>query len=440
MRPVGIIRWDPRTRGAALLLALVVTAIMSALLSGMLLLSVSHLTLTSRNQDYASAMNVAEAGINYEIQKVLWTPAAYDPPGSPHQQVISSTEGGQSFSVYAAGSREGGEWGSPHSDVWITSTGTVNDVSRTVRVKIKGGTDSWDIFGQYALFSISTDPDSMNITGNFHVVGASGSNGGVTFHGSADLDGNFWYCGQEIPLDPVRVDPNYGQVRNTAQPQEFPTVNQEATKRAADPPYNETAPVTVDYFRTHNDNSQIVDSTGKELISETKPLLNDKALGKTEVITIPPGDYYFEGIDLQNARVSLDTAGGPVNIWIGPEAGTGKDDVINGNSLLFTSQNVTRFHLYEGSGRTLRMNGTMDFYGCILAYNGPDPKTGDYYGDVVLNGTGIITGSVIANTVTKAQGTADVIFQSGGGGGGNGSGGQGPVFGVVSYWEELNPR
>lgn len=407
-----------RQRGMALVLALSVTAVVSALLSGILLLSVSHLSLSHTDSAYANALNLAEAGINWELWKISHDAGAADQ--SP-VTLEYPTGSGRYFTVHVEAYPSGGTW-IPPADLWVIGTGTVEGVSRTVRVVTAGETN---YFGHYALFGIN----ELHVGGNAAITGASGSNGLVDVRGnSAAFDGNFWYCGSATgtPVDPT------GEVYHAALPEYWPTVNEFASARAEEK-YGATPPQTIDYFRQHNDNSQLVNSLGQP-VQIRNYALDSKAFGSDGTIVMPPGDYYFERIDLpSNHTLRVDSAAGEVNLWLGPDAGVGGFDSINGG-MTFTSQDANRFHLYDGSKRTLKLNGTMDFYGHIFAYNGPD-RSGRYYGSVEITGNGSIVGSVIGYNVTRTQGSATITFP-GTGGGSNPD--PGDFWGFRS-WEEVNP-
>jgi hypothetical protein len=399
----------------ALVLALAAIAIITALLGGALLLTVSHLALSHTSSCYANALNLAEAGVNWELWKIRSNPASAD------QNPITveyPPDSGRTFTVHVEAYPGGGMW-TPPEDLWVIATGTVDRTSRTVRVQ--AGADS--VLGEYALFGIN----SITLGGSAHIIGGMGSNGDVTVNSNLptgmELEGDFWYCGDDAggeDLSPY-LQPGY-QEHDASLPEYFPTVNDLANQRALDE-YGVTTTDGIDFFRTTNSNSQATAADGTPV---TLPTIIDKnTFGKlverdadgNYVIVLGPGDYYFEGFNLgSNDLLRLDTAAGVVNVWLGPDGGgtETEKDIVNGNCLVFTGTDVTDFHLYEGSRRTLQMNGTMDFYGMIEAYNGPD-DSGNYYGTVVLNGNGTITGSVIAGTVNKAQGDLTITFPSGGG-------------------------
>lgn len=408
-----------RRRGMALILALSVTAIVSALLSGILLLSVSHLSLSNTNSSYANALNLAEAGINWELWKISRDPTAADQSPVTMEYPTGS---GRFFTVHVEAYPSGGTW-IPPRDLCVIGTGTVDGVSRTVRFVTAGATD---YFGHYALFGIN----ELSVGGSAVINGASGTNGLVDLQGTAaSFNGNFWYCGTAGGEDVT--DLVTGEVFHSPLPEYWPTVNDFAELRAAEKD-GATPPQTIDYFKTHNDNDQIVDGLGQPV--EIKDLKIDLHTFKNhDTLVLPPGDYYFEKLNLpSNNTLQINSADGPVNIWLGPEGGIGKADTINGE-MVFTSQDPNRFHLYVGSKRALEMNGTMDFYGHIFAYNGPDEE-GDYYGEVEINGDGTIWGSVIAYDVSRTSGNATISFQTTGGGESD----PGDFWGV-QFWEEVNP-
>jgi hypothetical protein len=420
-------------RGMALILALTAVLIISMLLSGILLLSVSHFSLTNTNSAFANALYAAEAGVNHELWLISHTPAQAGSTTSP----TTGTLGSGSFSVYSESDLNGTVW-TPPNYLWVVSTGTFDGVSRTVRVMAAGG-PSGGMFGLYALFGIN----SIQFGGNFTVVGPMGTDGTVTRdQGSPNLNGDFWYCGPEAGGAAVNVGTGH-DVYHTPLPEAFSTVNELAVARAQKAPWNAAspAPPTVDFFSTHNNNAAVKDPTGAAASFGSPPVLDDHAFTKAKVLVFPPGDYYFTSVDVaSNKTIRIDDAAGPVNIWIGPEGATGHGstatDTFRGTMTFPSSANPSNFHIYEGSRRTLYMNGNMTLYGNVLAYNG-SAATG-YYGSVKFDGNMTVYGSAIANDVLKGTGSGIITFET--------TAGQGPVPGDASYyygftnsWEEINP-
>jgi hypothetical protein len=438
----------------ALVLALVGIVIVSTLLAGALMLSVSHMSLSSTNSSKANALNLAEAGVNWEFWKISQdflsadhTPATVElPPGS-----------NRSFQVHVEAYPGGGTWNGL-GPFWVISTGTVDGVPRTVRVVARG----YGLSGLYALFGI----DELNVGGNATINGASGTNGTVTVSGDPALNGNFIFCGDGAGGEtPTPVPP--GEVMYTPLAESFPTVNELANQRAWEK-YGVQTSLGIDFFATteggvpYNDNPNIVDTTGAPInimnyrvgpntflqaAVDDNPYLDDgitpNPLYNKHVIVLGPGDYYFESLDVQgNRAIKIDDTDGVVNIWLGPAGGTGSADMIDGNCLFFTSNDPSHCNIYQGSKRSITLTGTMDMYANIYAYNGPD-ASGDYYGTIDILGDGNIWGSVIGYNVNKATGSATINFPSSGG---TGPGGTGPgpdpgepifFFGFDQSWEEL---
>jgi hypothetical protein len=433
-------------RGMALLLALVAVLLISALLSGILLLTVSHLGLSGANSAYANALSLAEAGVNWELWKISRDVAQADQTDTTVEFPAGS---GRTFTVRVQASETGGAW-APPDDLWVVSTGTVHGASRTVRVHAAGEGPN----GDYALFGI----DTLNMGGNLTVVGASGSNGVVDVNGNPNLEGNFWYCGSgtgDITPDDPRVT---GDVCQSPIPEYFPTVNDLANLRVKDR-WGVTTDEGVDYFSTHNDNATICDAAGNPIgvkagtidwkqqnIAVAGATLWDGtpvpvALQGKSIVVLLSGDYYFTSLRVTGSDYLLiDDANGPVNIWLGPESGGGQPDVLTGNCQFTGSTDgaASNFHLYEGSHRDLVMEGTTDFYGNVYAYNGPG-NSGDYWGSIIFRGDCNIVGSVIGYDVTKVSGSAVITYPSGGGGPGEGIPGDLILYyGFLGGWEELN--
>jgi hypothetical protein len=466
----------------ALVLALVTVLIISALLGGVLLLSVSHYQMSNTNSDYANALNLAEAGVNWELNKVnqINTNPSVPIDNDTFSAVQNSPDAERTFIVKVMASPTGGVWtlpdpNTPASDLWIQSVGTVSRitpsgavasrVNRTVLVKVKGNTLSGP-YGFYALFGIN----SVLLQGNLTVNGASGTDGPMTIKGnSIDLNGDFYYCGPNAtgPLAPgdSRID-GYN-VNYSSLPEMWPTVNTLANDRAEQLGYNSTA--GIDFFSTHNNNNDIVELTGKKIsvtpskgkgggapqldtnafqqaANDTRVTLPDGSpnpLYNKPVIVLNPGDYYFEWMDVGSQYgLVINNAAGPVNIWLGKEGATGtgnqKIDQLNGGSALFSNNAAGQFNIYEGSKREFVLNGNTgvgasNFYGGVYAYNGP--TNGSYYGSIKINGNTNIYGSVIGYDIVRAAGDGTITFPSAGGGA-IPPGEPGDFFGYVTYWSE----
>src|SRR5579871_5980284 len=149
----------PKRQGGVLIAVLAYVAVIGLIMAGVLSVTVSHYSRARSEKDYANALSIAEAGVNYEINKISVTPDSPDQSASPATQAVSDnySQAAGSFSVYIV-ARNGNQppanatWTSP-GDGWIVSTGTVNGITRTVRVGVKAYTASGG-GGQYAVFGV----------------------------------------------------------------------------------------------------------------------------------------------------------------------------------------------------------------------------------------------------------------------------------------------
>lgn len=447
-----------KQRGMAFILAMVAVLIISALMGGVLMLSTSHYKLSSTNSDYAAALNTAEAGVNYELHFI--TDNVNNPANLAHQdsapfsyifpQPSPNNDGiRRSFQVHVVDDTTGGIWTAPATDNYVIcylrviSTGTIarvtadgtpiSTVSRTVVMRVRGGRLSGPE-GKYALFGIN----NLDISGNLTVNGTSGTNSGPNLDagGSYLLDGDFIYCGTtegEITKDPNDLTPPVtGDVEFNSAPEVFPTVNQLANTRAQDF-YNTTTTEGVEFFKNNNNNGYVYDSAGNKVTFQGTKFDGKTLKGTSGTIILTAGDYYFTSMDLPGGyTIVADTTNGLVNIWLG---GTGGGtDRINGHTQLLNTGKVTDFHIYQGSNRTIWLEGTQDFNGCVYAYNGPDNQ-GGYYGRVLITGDANINGSVIGYNVDKAQGNAIITLPSQGGGIPF-TGLPGDFYGIALEWAE----
>src|ERR1700694_3503931 len=100
--------------GSALISALVFTVITAICLAGIGTLSVSHYNRASVEGDYAAALNLAEAGINYEIRKISRDATTADQAGSSTPPGTTVSFGGGTFRVYCSNRDGTTPWASPN--------------------------------------------------------------------------------------------------------------------------------------------------------------------------------------------------------------------------------------------------------------------------------------------------------------------------------------
>jgi type II secretory pathway pseudopilin PulG len=163
-------------RGFTLITALAFTLVVGTILAGVGTVAVSHLSRSKVEGTYANSIALADAGINVELARISSNTAdatLADQAGSAREGSIAGI-GDYSVYVIPWGSNcDGtGTWKAP-GDMCILSTGKVDGISRTVRVR--GIRKS--IFDEYALFAYidgtfsggGVSSGSTEIVGQWHV-------------------------------------------------------------------------------------------------------------------------------------------------------------------------------------------------------------------------------------------------------------------------------
>lgn len=491
-------------RGSVLVSALAFALVISLALAGAAAFTVAHMSQVATEADYASAMNLAEAGANWELRKLATTSATTDTSASPGVGNVSypSASGTVtmpgSFSVYVTNDPDNGQpWVAPRRAL-VWSTGTINGVSRTIRVSAYRKS----LFNQFAIYGISTIAN----TGNFIIEGAIGSNGPITNKGTSNViygDVNFYgyptgsYTGVLGWID-GGFSPAYGPygiVQHQPDPLPWPTVSQIADKAAADKSGTAiSAGAGLAWFKANNDNiradgkgiqvftatdvnnstdpttrstvqiaqnkiqtggiwvlpsgagvsnSNVMDRPGTAIkryifqaeaggdvwfnyVNPTNSIrIAANGLYGQRVVILPGSgsstvyrDYYFENITMGGAdAVLVDTASGPIRIWLdAPDGSYGtKADALG--QFIFTTNTTTqpivspgtdpsRFRLYDNKGvkqgggvaGDLQFSGNCYFPGGVYVYNGSG------YSTVGMSGTTVIYGSAIASIFTGGGG------------------------------------
>jgi Tfp pilus assembly protein PilX len=451
-----------QTRGGVLVTVLVFASIISLFLAGIARLAVAHYSYANTEADNAAAIQLADAGINYELRWISEDPRDDNrahqlyPSNGQNGAYTGTVEGVQgSYTVSVRNLSGSGSWHAP-SSVIIRSTGTVNGVSRTVEVQ----GDKHGVFDEYAIYATEigtiNDPTVGTINGNNAVInGNYGTNGPVTVNssqGSAAVRGEMWFNG----LDPTV---NGSNVFSSGMPVIFPSVpsiadevvsgglttlsvsnsnsqfKQFSRDRTTDPDYTIANAIAGSIGLNNTQlnkqalNSLTVDMNVNDKPGGTRYATSALGLYGNPVLILKPGNYYFTDIQLQpnDPAILIDNASGTVNIWV---SGNNSNDTLD-TTVIFTSTDKNKFRLYYNKCATLNINGTSTFYGSIYAVaDGCD-------GTIKLAGNSVIAGSVIAKNVT-VTGNSVVDFPNNGGGGGDGD--WILWYGVKNNWVEVNPN
>ncbi len=387
-----------RDRGGAIIGVLFVLLIISILLLGTGTLAVGHQNLEKTDENYAAAIDVTEAGINYELRKISVNPASANQyPGT------ATGVGNGSFKVYCMNRDGSTPWTSTSGSLYVVSVGTVDNVSRTVKVSVKGFAPA----GKFAIYTM----DSISIWRGsaMNIVGDVGSNGQLDFTSHPGITGSVYFNGPDAGW--YGGDPGgYPVVRNGSQIT-WPTVRQVA----------QTTPAgSLAALAVTNSNA-----------SANPPIVNNSI---TNSVTLTAGDYYVTNINLTgNNKITLDNSAGPVNIWVGPEGGTGTCKFRGGTAAIKTDTDPSKAcHIYVATQSGIDMAGNEEVDALVYAYN--KDANGNNYGYVQNSGNPTLNGQIIANKVDingniTINYTTDLIKPTSFG-----------YFGYDNSWTEINPR
>jgi len=390
-----------RRRGAAIVTTLFVLLIISILLIGVGANVTSHNQRAVMDASHAAAIDVAEAGVNYEFRKISADEASADQQAAPYTGSI----GPGSFRVYCT-SRDGGAW-TPPADLYVYSTGTVNGVSRTVRVAAKG----YPPEGDFAIYS-------MNGTSVFNgsailIDGDVGTNGYFDFNGHPGVNGDVYFCGPAAGWS--GGDPGGYVVQYTPKAVEWETVEEAALRLFPPGTY---PPGGLAYLALVNDN------------------LKSGIIGNriTDSVTlIGPGNYYVTEIDLTGSKkITFNNLLGPINLWVGPEGGSGTCRFRGGTAALSLDKGGAPIHIYVATTTGIDLAGNEVLDASINAYN--RRADGTEYGYMVNSGNPIINGQVISNTI-DINGNITVNYKPG-----LNSPTSVGYYGYDNSWVEINPR
>lgn len=446
--------------GMTLITALAFTVVVGTVLAGVGNVALSHYSRATVERSYATAVSVAEAGINYELRWISKTPKdTSSAHGSGNPYVGSMTDVPGTFSVYvtnwdtANNTCGTGTWTNPLDDLCITSTGTVaGDISRTVRVRAR----HQSVFGDFAIYAIDegTFGGGGSGSGTTTIVGDYGTNGDTTFNGTKGtglVDGTVYYNGTTGPAGTnTQTNPN---------PVNFPTVSEFA---------NSLYPGGgLTWLQTHNNNANIMKLKSTDTAWSSEPTVAgitaaDVATGLTSAgftvssrtfgdptnsvpadtsnadsstspsstwrfvypgsvygtapygiqglrtYFVPPGDYYFNNIDFKagNAAIVFLTHLGPIRIWVdNPLSGAVKQDSLN-TVAIFTDLSPSKFRIYYNKCSDMNIAGSSTFPGGFYAVN---PACGPTEPEMKFTGGTTVYGSIITNYFTLG-GSTQVIF------------------------------
>jgi hypothetical protein len=467
-----------RIRGGALIAALAFTALAAFLIAGVSVYSVGSLNRVQVEADYASAVSIADAGINAIVKKISQDPTDTTLVNQADNPLQGSVPGVGTFSAWVVDETTGGNWAAP-ADMLIYSVGNVNGITRKVRVK--GARKS--VFDEYAIFMDEggTLGGSGASGGSTQIVGNVGSNGSLTFNGTLGSDainGELTLHGGagtnsddgNVVNDPDRVQlPTVAETALLLFPQGgltwLRTNNANASMMVLKPTdtaltgittingltaaqathgigglFNSAGLTNTTYNWQDPTNSVSASSSTLDQVSAGANRRFATATAGDEIFNrrtyfLPPGDYYFENVDFNsgNSAIVLLTHLGRIRIWVDDPQNRAS---IGGNGdrlqcvVIFTDQSPSKFRLFYNKCTTMNINGSSTFRGGFYAVK-PECTSGP---TMDFSGNTMVYGSVISSYINLGGGT-QIIFP-------NDGGGADPTdyslwFGIKNGWLEL---
>ena len=462
--------------------ALAFTAVAAMLVGGIGSYTLANWQRAVVEGDYASAVNVADAGLNALIRKISLDPADPSLANQAGNPLTGEVPGVGTYSAYVIDATTGGTWVAPN-DMNIISEGTVGGITR--KVTVRGSRKS--IFDEYAIFADSkmTLGGSGASSGSTQIFGNVGMNNGGERGDDAEFNGtlNSGAINGELTLnDGASIDSNDAgsNVVSSSGRVELPSV--------ADMANALFGANGLSWLASNNNNSRIIQlrstDTSLSAITTTTGLtlaqvtlgngacLFDSAGITTNTATfeipngngvptstnandatsapadarrfanaieginglktffVPPGDYYFNRLNLKGGGIALVmlTHLGRIRIWVDGSSSGGADSL--SIPVIFTDLTPSKFRLFYNKCSSIDMGGNSIFAGGFYAIN-PSCTSGP---TMNFSGNSTIYGSVITGIIDITGGT-QIIFP-------NDGGGSDPTdfslwFGIKNGWLEL---
>jgi Tfp pilus assembly protein PilX len=431
-----MIRNRRNQRGSALLTALAVVAMTSMILAGVGLFVASHAARQRHDADYALALQLAEAGINYEFRFVsscLIDPTgatavtckdssgnyikAHTPTAKGTGTIAGVSKG--SFEVWVVDATTGGAW-SPPSKMTVIAEGLVNDGTGTrIRRRIQVTGERVSIFEDFSVFGIN----NVSIGGSDSlVVGTLGTDGALTSSstGSAAITEDVLLAG------PNASGPTGNNVFRQSDPVLWPTIDQIINFTfpgtgwswlTTTSPLNRANTKMRQYASTSpaltpsGTVSANWPSTGAQAVTLKGADFGSLRQGPDGMSTIilPPGDYYFTDISMSgNNKIIIDNAGytvrcadgttpcpGQVRIWMN---GSTSNDTVN-VTVEYTSNDKRLFRLYYNKCADFKIAGNSTYSGGFYAVRSGCTSS------FTISGGSLINGAIIATSVNISGGS-----------------------------------
>jgi hypothetical protein len=398
--------------------ALALVAMTALLMSGICVLTTSNAIRQRREADYALAMQLAEAGANFELQYIS---AHLNASPNGHLSSNPYTNGtvpgvSGTFSVFVRNIDGTTNWTAP-KDAQIVSTGTVGGISRTVTVNCKGvssstGTRASIFNGKYALFGYS---DVTFSGASSAITGDLGTNGSlmVKAGGNGTVNGYITLCG---PFASMSGSISGQGVKRLTAPEAWPTVDTIVNGMFPNGWNDLTSSAAIAAqsarMRTYASNSPVTTVAGTKPIgwtSKTSLTNSDFNTLGVNTLILPPGDYYFTDISISGqAKIVFDTAAvtvpngvpGQVRIWMNNSS---SQDTINADVTFTKGSDPSMFRIYYNKPSDISLSGNSIYYGGIYGVRA-GASTSITKASVTIPGGSKITGMVIFDSAKLTGG------------------------------------
>ena len=336
-------RFEPNARmftrsGSALITAIVFALIVALTLAGVGILTVSHYSLAHVEADSTAALDLAEAGINYELTKITDNAANADAINNNYQPAsnIDAQLRGAFYVRCTDPANMTGAWNGK-GPVMIVCTGKINGAQRTVSIQAVPASSF------YIAYAAGTGTKGGQVS--FNGENASVVSQGVD-NGELGTDGKV-YINPNVTTKPsipkVAFDgPNAGWYNNqdpggySAVVNPKPVAWTSVTQKISDASANTAGGLSQtndNGLATYEDNSPAIinnkiSNTGSDpshtvITLHGKPAING---------VVQTANYYLTTLSLTgNSDLQFDNSDGPINIYyVAPTNTTGAGGVIQG--------------------------------------------------------------------------------------------------------------
>ena len=405
--------------GSALITAIVFALIVSITLAGISTLTVSHYALAHTQADSAAALDLAEAGANYELNYITQNGGQSDPPGTTYQASVIDSSLTGSFSVTCT-RPDGTAWTGPvlgQKTVVITSSAQVNGALRKVTIN---GAPTGTF---YTTYSVGGKGAYTQFLANGAVVnGISGTNGS-------------FYIDPTLTSKPTITDIvfNGPNAKWTQNPGGYNTVQNKKVLGwdTVTTILNKQFPLGgASYVAMNNDNALATITDPTDPSKQLPGGVTDDNLhpGDTQTVTLhsrpdgKPANYYLSDIYMPgHSNLVLDNTNGPINIYyVAPAGASGGGQYMRGGhalkSLIDAPNNAVKMYVSATSGLGLQPNDANDEVDMgIYAYDSKvvGTKTADF-GLVALKDNVNFKGQIISKSISvEGTGGAHITGQEG---------------------------